>query len=102
MPSFLRLCGCTLLLAAYSSIANPTSMQFDNPASIEARGGVDMLLNPLGTVLHPLEMALTNGQRMARGLPLNKPTLRRAGVYFPLYICVAYLNMWLPRRTQPT
>ena len=78
MPSFLR---AILVLAVLSgaAVGNPTATRADIPASIQARAASNVLLNPLGSITEPLEYALTNGQRMARGLPPNKPHFRRAG-----------------------
>ena len=80
MPSLLR-AALALSLLSTAVVGNPTATRVDGPVAIQARAGGNVLLNPLGSVIKPLEYVLTNGQRMARGLPPNKPHFRRAGTF---------------------
>ena len=56
------------------------------PPALHARAGTP--LNPVTAAVVPLEMALTNAQRLARGLTPNKPHFRRqAGVCMRCRLC---------------
>lgn len=78
MPStFLRLLSVAALVAG-GALANPMATGNNPTPALQPRGGnTGLPLNPVDAVLHPLEMLLTNGQKLARGLPLNKPHHRR-------------------------
>ena len=79
MPSLFRTFGLALLMATASgALVNPTPHP-DVPAGISARDTTGGALNPMKGGTRPLEYAMTNGQRLARGLPPNKPHHRRQG-----------------------
>ncbi|KAI0701091.1 hypothetical protein BC835DRAFT_1411702 [Cytidiella melzeri] len=62
------------LVLAVGATANPSNPPF----AITRRSDGVSAFNPLGgTSNSPLEMVMTNAERMALGLPLNKPHIRR-------------------------
>ncbi|KIP02337.1 hypothetical protein PHLGIDRAFT_37937 [Phlebiopsis gigantea 11061_1 CR5-6] len=71
--SFLRLLAIASILAG--AVANPMATGDDPTPALQARANTQ--LNPTTAAVVPLEMALTNGQRLARGLTPNKPHFRR-------------------------
>ena len=85
LPSQLSVCAtAAALFLAAGAFANPG--MHPHPVSHGQAGLVTRSeaatnpLNPLNIVLRPLEMMMTNGDRMRRGLPLKKPQFRRAGM----------------------
>ena len=74
--SFLRLLALAAVLTT-GTLANPLTT---GASPLEARDDSVLAFNPANTALHPVQMAMTNGQRLARGLPPNKPHFRRAGM----------------------
>lgn len=74
IPSYLGICAVALFVTG--AVANPS---LHPPAELVARAGTAAMLNPAAALLKPLEMIMTNGERMRRGLPPKKPHFRRAG-----------------------
>jgi hypothetical protein len=80
MPvALLRVLAVAVVLAS-TATANPLGSDLNLLSPLQNGQGATSAFNPLDAVLHPLEMRLTNAQRMARGLPPNRPHFRRAGV----------------------
>lgn len=72
--SHLRVCAVALFFG--SALANPG---WYTASELVTRSSGGPTLNPRGVPLQPQEMMMTNGERLRRGLPLNKPHFRRAG-----------------------
>ncbi|PSS36926.1 hypothetical protein PHLCEN_2v1244 [Hermanssonia centrifuga] len=81
---FIRVCTVAVLLGTSSVLANPVASLVRPSSHVETRRAPSspgsLPLNPTGSIPHGLESAMSNGQRLARGLSPKKPKFRRAEV----------------------
>ena len=79
-------------ILASSAVATPAAGA-DALSGLSALGPASAAFNPLGALLHPVEAAMTNGERMRRGLPPKKPHFRRAaGTLCLVRVCVLFAD----------